>query len=338
MLKSNQAKILITLTCISILALAGGLLLVKNRPDETLLFGRNPDLPTLTFYTSDLATTPQLPFWSALKKGELLENCNIRVELWKNLDDLRGIMLAGKGDLWLGDTEGFARAQSAGAPVRLLLISGWRKFYLVSRNSKIHGLDDIKGTQLAFTPPGTPAVSLIRSIQKEDRQAIIFASHEPRQLALMLLDGRLDTALLPEPLLSSLIAKDKTIRIVENIEDYYGRKTGGPGRIPLAGIAVNAKTAAAYPHLVQSILDTLIREGEKLTMDADAAMEALDALPTMFTGFIPKEMIAASLERDVVLVKTALDAEKEIRSYLSILMPGFLETLKNRNDFFWEPM
>ncbi|TYT75554.1 ABC transporter substrate-binding protein [Desulfobotulus mexicanus] len=333
MKKANYIKILLSLIITGLMGIAGAVILFRDTPDKTLVFGNNPDLPTLTFYTSGMATTPQLPFWAGVQKGILLEKCNIRVELWKNLDDLRGIMLAGKGDLWLGDTEGFARAHAAGAPVRILLISGWRKFYLVSRNPDITAISDLQGRELAVAPPGSPAVSVLRSLKNDHEKHIHFSEMEPRQLALMLMDGRTDTAIVPEPLLTSLLMRDKSLKIIENIEDHYGRLTDGPPRMPIAGMAVHAKTAEKYPELIASLLDILLYEGKKLEEDA---RDAVHALPEVFSAFIPKEMVAASLERDQVLVKSAVEAEQEIRNYLHILMPAFFKNNKDRSDFFWQ--
>ncbi|TWI66957.1 NitT/TauT family transport system substrate-binding protein [Desulfobotulus alkaliphilus] len=331
MKKIRSIKISVSLILAGVMGIAGAVILFRDAPDQTLVFGNNPDLPTLTFYTSAMATTPQLPFWSAIRKGSILEKCNFRVVLWKNLDDLRGIMLAGKGDLWLGDTEGFARAHGAGAPVRILMISGWRKFYLVSRNPDITSISDLHGRELAAAPPGGPAVSLLRSLKEEHGKKIRFSEMEPRQLALMLMDGRMDTAIVPEPLLTSLLLRDTNLKIIENIEDYYGRRTGGLPRMPIAGMAVHAKTAEKYPELIASLLDILLYEGKKLEEDA---RDAVHALPEAFSAFIPQEMVTASLERDRVMVKSALEAEQEIRSYLHILMPAFFNG--DRSDFFWQ--
>ena len=111
----------------------GGFFVLQGEDSGSLTFGKDPDLPTLVFHTTGLATTPQIPFWAGVASGEITALCNIRLNLWKDLDSLRAILLAGKGDLWLGHSEGFAQAALHDAPVTLLVVSGWRKFYFLSR-------------------------------------------------------------------------------------------------------------------------------------------------------------------------------------------------------------
>jgi NitT/TauT family transport system substrate-binding protein len=312
-------KWIIPLAAVLALAAPGAFFLLKGGADQTLVLGNNPQLPTLTFYTTGAATTPQLPFWAAVQNGGILELCNIRVRFWKNLDDLRALVLAGKGDLWLGHTEGFAQAHMAGGPVRLLLISGWRKFYVVSTDPEIRSVDAFHGRELPYAPHGSPAVPVLRSLLPDRGETIGFKPYEPRQLALMLVSGRKESALIPEPLVTRLLEKVDGLRIVESVEEQYGKHTGGPLRMPIAGIAVNTRTAEQYPRVIDKITDILLQEARKLEIDP---LPGVDALPTAFEAFMTREQVRKSLARDRVLALPASEAAAEIETYLELLMPG----------------
>ncbi len=295
----------------------GCFFLLSGDADNSFQFGDDPGLPTLTFYTTGSATTPQLPFWSAIKKGEIQKFCNIRVEFWKNLDDLRALLLTGKGDLWLGHTEGFAQACAAGAPVQLLFISGWRKFFVVSTDPGMESMESFRGRELPYAPHGSPAVPVLRAVESGGRQAIHFKPYEPQQLALMLVSGRIDSALVPEPLVTSLLERVEGLRIVESVEDVYGRSTGQAPRMPIAGMAVNSRTAKKHPQVVEGMVRAVLQEASKLQGNPQAGV---DALPDAFEVFMTKEKILESLERDMILVVPALEAREEILTYLSFLM------------------
>ena len=58
-----------------------------------------------------------MPLWQALARGELSFVPDIHY--WKNLNDLRGILLAGKGDIWVGSVDVFAQAFQAYLVLRL---------------------------------------------------------------------------------------------------------------------------------------------------------------------------------------------------------------------------
>ncbi len=266
----------------------GGYLSLDKKGKGQFILGHNPDLPTLTFYTTGLATTPQLAFWHAVNQGRILEKCNIKVCLWKNLNDLRGILLAGKGDLWLGHTDGFVQAARRGAPVRMMITTGWRKFYLVSKDPGKLRFSDFMGRELAVAPPGSPAVPILETMMEKQGKTITFVSHEPRQLAMKLAKGMVDAALLPEPLVSVILGKVNGLALGENLESAYGRFRGKEPRMPIAGLAVNAGTAKKYPDLIRFIADEVLDHSRQIR---DLPREGIRALPEQFSSFVGEEAI-----------------------------------------------
>lgn len=293
---------------------AGAFQALTRTPETMFTLGNNPDLPVLTFYTTGLATTPQIAFWHAVDKGRILEKCNIKVILWKNLDDLRGILLAGKGDLWLGHTDGFVQAARRGAPVRLMITTGWRKFYLVSTRAAPARFNEFYGDSLAFAPPGSPAIPILRHILP-DRQKIIFLSHEPRQLAVKLIQGDITSALVPEPLVTTLLEKVPGLKQGQSLEDLYGRYTKGPARMPIAGLAVNAATADRYPKLIAFLAKEILASA--LVLSNDPA-QGIASLPTAFESFVSRDLIRKSLTRDLFLAQKSYEIRDEIRQYLCL--------------------
>jgi NitT/TauT family transport system substrate-binding protein len=321
--KNMKKRIAAFSVVVLILAGFGAFAAFSGKGAGEFVLGSNPELPTLTFYTTGLATTPQIPFWHAVKKGEILKHCNLRVRLWKNLDDLRGILLAGKGDLWLGHTDGFWQAALAGAPVKLMAVTGWRKFYLVSRDSGIKDFRDFEGRTLAFAPPGSPAVPVLESVTGKEGRSISFRAYEPRQLAMKLMKGDLDAALLPEPLVTTLTSKVDGLRVVACVEEVYGRETGGPARMPIAGIAVNSRTAERETELMKLIAREMIHHG--LFLEARPEI-GVDSLPPRFESFVSKKLVLESLKRDLVKVELSRNIADEIENYLHIVHPRHAQT------------
>lgn len=294
---------------------AGAALTFLDRFGSSTQWGHDRALPTFLFYTAPMATSPQIPFWAGVKDGEILKLFNLKVEYWKDIDDLQGVLLAGKGDLWLGHVEGFARARKRGAPVALLAVTGWRKNYLLSTHPDLRRLEDFIGRTLPFTPMGNPAVPVMKALLGKD---IEFQPQEARQLSMLLSRGSIDSALAPEPLATMLLEKVPRLRVVVNLEEEYGKRTGHPPRMPIAGIAVNSETAALYPEKIKALLGILQEEGRRLTAQAELAA---DMLPDSFTNFIPRELVRASLERDQILVEPASTIELELVDYFKLVAP-----------------
>ena len=297
--------------------------------------GNRPDLPTLTFYTTGLATTPQLPLWAAIARGELKDLCNLEVRQWKDVDDLRGVILAGKGDLWLGHTEGFAQAARQGAPVSILVISGWRKLYLVTREQGCTSLAHFAGRTLAVAPVGSPAVPILQALWPRESPPITFVAQDPNQLALSFMRGKVGSALVPEPLVTVLLDKVPHLKVVQNMEEVYGRLTGGPPRIPLAGLAVNTRTAERHPALMKKLVQVLKENARRLDEDSEPGIKSL---PASFAQFISPDMVRRSLTRDLILVEPACGVQKEIATFLGMIYPPAVDGQGRLNlgeKFLW---
>ncbi|MBE9573391.1 MAG: ABC transporter substrate-binding protein [Proteobacteria bacterium] len=321
---------------LTIVIVVGGYFAFKDDSGSSEQYGDNPRLPTLIFYTTGLATTPQLPLWAGVKHGEVTKLFNLKIELWKNLDDLQSILLAGKGDIWLGHIEGFALAKKRGSPICLLAVTGWRKFYIVSKNEEHKSIESFYGHTLPFAPIGSPAVPILKAILKDKASQIAFQPHEPKQLIMMLIRGKVDCALVPEPLVTMMLNKVKGLKIVLNVEDLYGEKTGGEARMPIAGVAVNTETARKYPKKIKALQKILVSMADLLNKDKS---KSLNVLPDSFNRFVSREMATQSLSRDIIFVKTARKAEAEIIKYFKIISPSLITDdgkLALDNSFLWE--
>lgn len=301
------------------ISIVGGCFAFWGEDNRQLTFGSDPELPTLQFHTTGMATTPQIPFWAGVASGEITSLCNIKVSLWKDLDSLRALLMAGKGDLWLGHSEGFAQAALQGAPVTLLVVSGWRKFYFLSRDPGDANLAALANKDIPFTPPGSPAAPVMRKLESLGLPAMNYQPYEPRRLALALSAGLIDRALAPEPLVSRLLSKNPDLRIVASLEDEYGRLCGGPARMPIAGLAVNRKTIKQHPKLIRRLVEIICRKGRQA---AQAPDRGLSCLPPQFEKFISKQEVERSLQRDLILALPGLEAKSELRQYLTLLLPG----------------
>lgn len=276
----------------------------------------------LLFYTSISATCPQMPLLSAQKSGALSPVCTLDIKLWKNQDDLRGVLLAGQGDIWLGSTETFARAAKLGAPITLLAITGWRKFYLVSRDPARQGFEDFAGRNLHYAPVAAPVGSLLHSLETAGLPGLRLLGVEPRQLGLMLLRGQVDSAVLPEPQVSVLMEKDSRLRVLTGVAELAGRLTGSPPRIPWAGLAVHTRLIREHPGKVGRLVEILVDEGHVLAGDPE---RGISSLPAEIVAAVGRDLIRRSIERDLILVEPADDVRGEIVAHLRLTAPDLFD-------------
>lgn len=287
--------------------------------------------PILSVYTTGQATTPQMPLWSALATQDL--GFAPEIHYWKNLADLRGLLLAGKGDIWVGHVDGFAQAARLGAPVRLLVVTGWRKFFFLSSRPDVHTFADLKkipaNEPIASTPPGSPGVAVMRALEAHGGPRLAYQPLEPRQLSLEAMRGSLDLVLAPEPMVTLLLEKNPALRVVGGVEEEYGKMTGGEPVLPLAGIAVNTRTLKRYPGLEKRLSTALLAEEKPLLAHPE---QGLAQLPEEFATFIAPELVRKSLSRDIIRVRSAKAARPLIETYLGMIYPK--ETTALPEGFF----
>jgi NitT/TauT family transport system substrate-binding protein len=283
-------------------------------------------------YTSPSVTTPQLPFFAAKAAGALSTLFNFRIEYWKDPESLQTLVLAGKGDFWIGHLEGFARARAKGAPVSLLAVTGWRKFYLISSRSGQLSPQALAGLRIPYTPAGSPSVPVLKAILGGNAGKVDFVAEEPKQLAMKLLSGSYDTALVPEPVVSSILARNQALKIIWSLEDEFAEKFGGKARLPLAGIAVNTKFLAEHTSAIEAFVQALGSSAANLREKPD---RVCTLMPAEFSEFVPCQLLQDSLKRDIVHVEKAADVQSEIMRYLSLVAPELsLDSLGK--GFIWD--
>ncbi|MDR2800271.1 MAG: hypothetical protein LBB52_03280 [Desulfovibrio sp.] len=280
------------------------------------------DRPLLV-YTAITATTPQIPLWAALAE---LGPEKVSVEYWKTPDDLRGVILAGRGDIWVGHLEGFAQAALRKAPVTLVAVTGWKKFrFIAPKDSPARDLASLslelreKGEALHSAPQGSPALAVLEEMRKRGGPSFTTVSSQPRQLILEMLRGAVRYALLPEPLVSVLLAKQPALKVVAGLEEEFSGLYGGPRRLPLAGIAVNTRLAEENPEFVRRLEQDMEAQAARLAGDFSAAAEVL---PQAVKENLGMDVILASLAGDLILAAPAAGVKEEIAAFLGMALSG----------------
>jgi len=281
-----------------------------------------PARPQLIFSANPSATSPQLPWLAAVADGSLAAITTHERQDWQNQQQLQSSLLSGKGDVWLGHCEGFARARNAGAPIRILAISGWRKWSVIGRDKSQTWAELLRNHQplaLSAAPPASPGEMLLEHLLAADGIILRAEPNEPKQLMLKLLSGRVDMALLPEPMVSTVLAKDPSLSIVASIEDLYSKRHGGQQRVPWAGFAIHEDLIRSQPALPAKLVAVLSAAAARL---ATLPPEQIAAVwPDELCDFVPRNMLLTALPRELILVERACDVEEEIKTFLAIVNP-----------------
>ncbi|MDR2387793.1 MAG: hypothetical protein LBE80_09460 [Deltaproteobacteria bacterium] len=303
----------------------------------------------LTVYTAMTATTAQLPLLGAISQG-WPEGGQVKVEYWKNLEDLRALVLAGKGDVWVGHLETLYRAAARGAPVSLVAVTVWRKFYFISAPlpqepggpavqpkdvSQLLNLAAKNNLTVTASPQNSPQASLLDEL-KNIHGAFPTESLPPQQLILELIKGQRLIALMPEPMASLALSKDPKLKIIGSLEEQYSKDFGGDGYLPQAGVAVNLNLVKTQPHLVAALLSLMTQSVADLETKPVSAKIAL--FPPEVLKAVGPQVLEASLSLEPLIIKSAHEVKDRVEDFLLLAAP---DLASNQNslpeNFYFDP-
>ena len=156
--------------------------------------------------------------------------------------ELAAALQGGQADAGLFFSAAGARLYNKGAlaHLRLWSVSVWRALYLVALPD-VGGLDDLAGKRVLASFPGGAPDLVMRAAMRQagyDPDADFIIEYLPSaQVKQMLLAGKGDAALLPEPQASALIVKAEAqglkLEVVVDLQAGFGANAWPDGLIPL---------------------------------------------------------------------------------------------------------
>jgi NitT/TauT family transport system substrate-binding protein len=169
------------------------------------------------------------------------------LDIWANPTQLQAIASGGQGDFVSLPTNSAAIFYNKGLSLQLLDISVWNILYLVTTDSAIKSVSDLKGKRVvvpyqAAVPDALFQVVLQRQGIDPKKDIEIFYAPDPVQASQLLLAGQEKYTLLSEPSATAVIIKangsGKTLVRALNMQTEWRKSTGASSSTPIAGTIV----------------------------------------------------------------------------------------------------
>ena len=283
--------------------------------------------PPSVLYVNPTTTTPQLAWLQAEPRlSNLLDGVERRQ--WRSQAQLQALLLAGKGDFWIGSLETMAKCRAKGAPVKLLAVTGWRKWSLIGARSPHGWSEALKAPAILTAPPDNPAATLLAGmLQAKGLPIPRFQFCEPKQLSLQMLASETSPALVASPMAEAILAQNHSLVRIAHLESVKAELFGGEARLPWAGVACNAETVP--PEKAALLLEALLQADQALhTMTPE---EIAGLWPAEYHQLVAPEKLRLSLEHDLLLLEPAASVRAEIETFLK------LAGLPQETDWILEP-
>lgn len=247
----------------------------------------------------------------------------VSFQAFASLDQLRADMVKGAVQVAAVPTYVAANLYNKGLPVRLLNVTVWGHLSVLTADPDIQSWEDLKG-KTVYIPFKNDSPDLIfRTVAKlagvpEEEMGLQYVSAAPEALQ-MLMAGKADAAVLPEPVATAAILQGKQnnipVRELFELRQEWGRVTGREPFIPQIGTIAVADLVDQHPEVIAAVQEGLKESVQWIQENpADAA-----ALGEPHLSGLKAPVIQNSLDRTPFRFQTATEAREAVEFYFTKL-------------------
>ena len=169
------------------------------------------------------------------------------LDIWANPTQLQAIITGGQGDFVSLPTNSAAIFYNKGISLQLLDTSIWNILYLVTSDTTIKSITDLRGKRVVVPYQGAVPDAMFQFVLERNnidpsKDVNIFYAPDPVQASQLLLSGEDKYALLSEPSATSVILKGQSIGKVFvralNMKTEWQQATAQKLSTPVAGMVV----------------------------------------------------------------------------------------------------
>lgn len=266
-----------------------------------------------------------------------------RFDVWRTADQMRAGVVSGDMSLFAAPSYAAANLFNRGAGVRLVNVLTWGLLYVFAgQGVRLEKIEDLKGKTLLVGAKNDAPDLLTRFVLKSagldpERDVTLSYVGTSAEAVPLLLAGKADAAVLPEPAASAaeIKAKQAGVAITRalDVTELYAARSGRPSGIPQAGLAVTEAFLDAHPDIVSAMHAACVEAASWVAENPKAAAELIsDPLK------LPAPIVEASLPRFRLKVASALEAKADLEAYFQALMtlsPDIVAGRLPEPNFYW---
>ena len=260
---------------------------------------------------------------------EVAEKAGLKV--WRNPDEMRAGLTSGTMQAVILPVQVAANLYNRGMKLKLLNVMTKGLLYIIAADPAITSFETLKGRKLAVPFRNVMPDLVVNRLLAHfgivsGTDLTVENTGTPVEGVQMLLAGRVDAVLVPEPAGSAAImlgkAAGKDIRRAIDIQAVWGEVTGKEPVLPQAGMAVTDAFTAGDPGIA-----------DRLQAALSAAADEVNANPAEAAGIasplleLPAPVIEASIASSKLVAARAREMRPAIEAMLSTLAesdPGII--------------
>ena len=263
---------------------------------------------------------PSIAISKLIADNSKVENITLECSIQKTTDLLLSELMKGEADLAIVPSNLALQADKKDLGYKVAATIGWGSLYLVS-TEEISNISELEGCEVYNTGKGlTPDIVFKNILSKNNvnEQNIDFSYvGAASELAPLLISGQAKYAVVPEPVLSTVMAKNSDIKIILSLNDEWIKANNVENGYPQSTLLIKEefynkiKDTNAYDKLIEAF-----NESEKWVIDnPQLAAEKCEELGIT----VNKDVINESIKNSNLKFTKIEDSKEEYETYFSTI-------------------
>lgn len=247
-----------------------------------------------------------------------IDNIQLNYKVEKMSDALIVDMLKREGDIAIVPSNFSAQLYNKKLGYKILGTIGWGSFYVVSRDN-INSLGELKGKEVYTFGKGLTPDLIFQSILEKkgiNKNSIkINYLSSGNEVASLYLGKKVDTIVIPEPMLSKVLSKSPTSTIVANLNDEWKNITNSDLGYPQSTLVIKEEIYETNPKFVKEFINKLTESISKLYKNSGETVENVKRNSLS----IDTSVLNKVLTRANIFYTPIIDCKEEYNNYFKIL-------------------
>lgn len=263
---------------------------------------------------------PSIAISKLIADNNKIENITLECSIEKTTDLLLSELMKGEADLAIVPSNLALQADKKDLGYKVAATIGWGSLYLVS-TEEISNISELEGGEVYNTGKGlTPDIVFKNILSKNNvnEENIDFSYvGAASELAPLLISGQAKYAVVPEPVLSTVMAKNSDIKIILSLNDEWIKANNVENGYPQSTLLIKEefynkiKDTNAYDKLIEAF-----NESEKWVIDnPQLAAEKCEELGIT----VNKDVINESIKNSNLKFTKIEDSKEEYEIYFSTI-------------------
>lgn len=247
-----------------------------------------------------------------------IDNIQLNYKVEKMSDALIVDMLKREGDIAIVPSNFSAQLYNKKLGYKILGTIGWGSFYVVSKDN-INSLEELKGKEVYTFGKGLTPDLIFQSILEKkgiNKNSIkINYLSSGNEVASLYLGKKVDTIVIPEPMLSKVLSKSPTSTIVANLNDEWKNITNSDLGYPQSTLVIKEEIYETNPKFVKEFINKLTESISKLYKNSGETVENVKRNSLS----IDTSVLNKVLTRANIFYTPIIDCKEEYNNYFKIL-------------------